>query len=84
MGINPARLSLQGASQATQNKLSRLVRRLTRFLIKMELIKAEIKLSAILNKLKLPFMKVTTLLLLLSLESKGLHQEPIEEGDTGP
>eukprot|EP00116_Pleurobrachia_bachei_P005294 sb/3465556/ len=47
----------QGASQATQNKLSRLVRRLTRFLIKMELVKAEIKLSAILNKLKLPFIK---------------------------
>ena len=37
----------------------------------MELIKAEIKLSAILNKLKLPFMKVTTLLLLLRVYIMG-------------
>ena len=52
-------LSYQGASQATQNKFNRLVRRLTRFLVKMELTKAEKKLCTILNKLKLPFTKVS-------------------------
>lgn len=50
----------QGASQATQSILQRLVRRMTRFLIKKSLEQAQEKLQTVLTEQKLQFKQVTS------------------------
>ena len=50
----------QGASQATQNILQSLVRRMTRFLVKLSLKQAQGQIEAILTELKLHFKQVIT------------------------